>query len=226
MNEAWIESLLASPGMTRMGHGQRIADANLGLGWIYYGLARTLRPRRAVVIGSYRGFVPLLVGRALADNAEGGQVCFIDPSLVDDFWKDAAAVSAHFASFGLDNVEHHLATTQQFVASESFARLGTVGMLFVDGYHTRVQARFDFESFRRKLAPQAVTLFHDSVYAFRSGVYGPERTYVHDVREYMDELKRDPLLQVFDLPFGDGLTLVRALNPPPPRRSANPLGDD
>ena len=50
----------------------------------YYGMARVVKPETAVVIGSYRGFVPLALGRALADNG-AGKVLFIDPSLVDPF---------------------------------------------------------------------------------------------------------------------------------------------
>ena len=91
-----------------MGHNQRAADLNLGLGWLYYGLARVIRPARAVVIGSWRGFVPLIVGRALQDNLEGGEVTFIDPSLVDDFWQDAGAVSRYFARLSVRNIRHHL----------------------------------------------------------------------------------------------------------------------
>jgi hypothetical protein len=98
MNE-WIEKLFQNPDLLRMGHGQRCEDANLGLGWIYYGLARTLRPASVVVIGSWRGFVPLVLGKALADNLEGGEVTFIDPSWWMDSgrmpgqWTDGSAVS-------------------------------------------------------------------------------------------------------------------------------------
>src|SRR5262245_880449 len=96
----WIARLFEHPDLLRMGHAQRAADLNLGLGWLYYSLARMVRPRTAVAIGSYRGFVPLVLGKALADNLEPGEVVFIDPSFVDDFWKDAENVAAHFARFG------------------------------------------------------------------------------------------------------------------------------
>ena len=92
----WIAALFEHPNLLRMGHAQRTDDQNLGLGWLYYALARIVRPTTVVVIGSFRGFAPLVFARALADNAEGGQLHFIDPSLVDDFWKDAAAVRAYF----------------------------------------------------------------------------------------------------------------------------------
>jgi predicted O-methyltransferase YrrM len=210
---AWIARLFADPDLMRMGHGQRAADANLGLGWIYYGLARALRPARVVVIGSWRGFVPLVLGRALADNLEGGKVVFIDPSLADDFWIDPARVKAHFASHGVFNVEHHRATTQAFAASAAHGEQSGIGLLFIDGMHTREQARIDFEAFRERLAPGALVLFHDSISNKSSGMYGEEKRYVHTVNHYMATLREDPGLQLLDLPIADGVTILRVVDP-------------
>src|SRR5262245_48160658 len=89
---AWVEKLCETRSLARMGHAQSVADANLGLGWIYYGLARVMRPKTVVVIGSYRGFVPLVLGKALGDNRDDGRVVFIDPSFVDEFWKNSKNV--------------------------------------------------------------------------------------------------------------------------------------
>ena len=136
MMRDWLAKVFDFPDLARMGHHQRVADSNLGLGWIYYGLARVVRPRTAVVIGSYRGFVPLILGKALADNRDGGQVIFIDPSFVDDFWKNAEAVREHFARFEVTNVCHFLMTTQRFAQSKAYETLDRVGMVFVDGHHT------------------------------------------------------------------------------------------
>ncbi|MBT8420521.1 MAG: class I SAM-dependent methyltransferase [Gammaproteobacteria bacterium] len=111
----WISELYRHPDFIMMGHQQRTEDMNLGLGWLYYALARIVRTKTVVVIGSYRGFTPMVLGKALSDNLEGGRVIFIDPSFVDDFWKDPEAVRAHFAGFGVNNIKHHLSTTQQFV---------------------------------------------------------------------------------------------------------------
>jgi len=205
----WIAQLFEHRELTRMGHGQRVADLNLGLGWLYYGLARVLRPRTVVVIGSYRGFVPLVFGKALADNAENGRVYFIDPSLVDDFWKDPQAVEDYFAGFGVANIRHFLMTTQEFVESEAYRSLDPVGIVFVDGYHSEEQARFDYEAFRGHLTPDGIALFHDSARVRTSRVYGPDRVYEYTVRNFIDTLKKDAGLQVFDLPFFDGVTLVR-----------------
>jgi hypothetical protein len=151
----------------------------------------------------------MVLGKALADNGDGGEVTFIDPSLVDDFWKDPAAVKTHFAGHGLTNIRHFKNTTQEFVETDAYRRLGPVGILFVDGYHSVEQARFDYEAFRDKLTDDGITFFHDSILIRRAAMYGPDRVYEHRVVEYMDELKKDPGLQVFDLAFAGGVTLVQ-----------------
>jgi len=210
----WIAELFQDVNLTRMGHAQRVDDLNLGLGWVYYGLARVIRPTAVVVIGSYRGFVPMVLGKALVDNGSDGQVHFVDPSFVDDFWKDAAAVNAHFAHHGLSNIHHYLMTTQQFVESAAYRELESLGMVFVDGYHTEEQVRFDYEAFRDRLTGDGITLFHDSSYIKPSRVYGKDRIYTRRVKCFIDTLKQDPALQVFDLPFGAGVTLVRRVADP------------
>jgi predicted O-methyltransferase YrrM len=206
---AWIAQLLRDPAMTGMGHDQRVADSNLGLGWLYYGFARLWRPRRVVVIGSYRGFAPLLFARALADNGEGGRVTLIEPSLVDAFWTDAAAVAAHFAAHGLSNIDHLCLTTQQCIGHPAWEATGDVGIALIDGYHTAEQARFDQRALEPRLAPGAILMFHDSLRERVSRIYGDERAYMHSVTRHIDSLRDDPAWQVLDLDRGDGLSIVR-----------------
>jgi predicted O-methyltransferase YrrM len=207
----WIEKLYEHEDLLRMGHHQRAVDGNLGLGWLYYALARTIRPSRAVVVGSFRGFVPLVLAKALADNSEGGELWFIDPSLVDDFWKDPQAVQQYFSEFGVKNIRHFLMTTQQFAASDHYCSLGEVGLVFIDGYHSEEQARFDYATFENHLSREAIVLLHDSAIVRTSRMYGDDRLYEHRVKCFVDELKRDARLQVFDLPFDRGVTMVRKL---------------
>jgi predicted O-methyltransferase YrrM len=207
----FIARLFENPELLRMGHAQRLQDLNLGLGWLYYALGRVLRPKCAVVIGSYRGFVPLVLGKALSDNGEGGEVIFIDPSHVDDFWKDRRRVSEYFAGLGITNIRHFLMTTQEFVKSEAYRALNSVGLVFVDGYHTEQQVRFDYESFRELLEPNGVMLFHDSARIRSTRIYGPGKEYEHRVKSFVDGLKQDARLELFDLPFGAGVTLLRKI---------------
>jgi len=209
MTTDWVHKILAHPNLCRMGHGQRAGDANLGLGWLYYGLVRIERPKRVVCIGSWRGFVPIVLASALRDNGEGGRLTFIDPSLVDGFWRDAQRTRDWFESFGLDNVEHHRSTTQDFVGSEAFQALDPVGLLFVDGFHSEEQARFDHEAFVDKLTSEAVILFHDSIRPARSDMYGADKPYVHTAHRYLDELAGRDDLQLMDFPLDSGVTAVR-----------------
>jgi hypothetical protein len=209
MLDDYIKGLLADPDMLRMGHHQRQEDRNLGLGWLYYALGRAIRPSQAVVIGSLRGFAPSIIARALLDNVEGGEVSFIDPSYVDDFWSVPEAVAAHFDSLGTPNVRHFHCTTQQFTATADYAVLTEIGLLLVDGLHTAEQARFDYLTFLEKLAQDAVVLFHDSVRKKVSPIYGEDNLYTHTVCLFMERLRMTRGLEVFSLPFGDGVTLVR-----------------
>ncbi|MFO0745793.1 MAG: class I SAM-dependent methyltransferase [Myxococcota bacterium] len=213
--ESFIRRLFADPEMLRMGHHQREADLNLGLGWLYYALGRVIRPRHAVVIGSWRGFVPAVIGKALIDNGadpaatEIGRVTFVDPSLADPFWTDASAVAAHFAGLGAPNVEHHHHTTQSFVATAAYAALDQVGLLMIDGFHTAEQALFDYLAFVDKLSPDACVLVHDSLRERESTFYGDDRPYRHTVTRFVERLAATRGLEVLTLPFGAGLTLVR-----------------
>jgi predicted O-methyltransferase YrrM len=211
----WIAALFEHPNLLRMGHAQRADDQNLGLGWLYYALARIVRPTSIVVIGSYRGYAPLVFARALADNSEGGKLHFIDPSLVDDQWKVPADVQTYFGEFDVTNIMHHCMTTQEFLATPAYRELEPPGIVFVDGYHTAEHARFDFNAFADKLAPQGLILLHDSIWRQASPMYGPGREYVRDVVDFVSEIKTDPAWQVFDLPFGEGLSLVRRAVAPP-----------
>jgi len=218
----WINQLFQHRDLLGMGHAQRRSDRNLGLGWLYYAMGRILRPSRAVVVGSYRGFVPLVLARALTDNGEGGQIHFIDPSLVDDFWKDTSAVQDYFRSFGCENITHYLMTTQQFVESENYGEFKETGIVFIDGFHSGEQARFDFEAFADKLAPEGMILLHDSIWHLPSRLYGPGREYIHSVSDFVADLKRRSEWQVLDFPFGDGVSLVRRTTMPPPPKNRQP----
>ncbi len=205
----FVKKLFDDPEMLKMGHAQRGDDSNLGLGWIYYALARIVRHKQAVVIGSWRGFVPLLIARALADNLEGGRVLFIDPSLVDDFWQDTEKVNHYFAEFGVDHIDHFLMTTQEFVQTDNYRELDEIGILFIDGMHTYEQVKFDFEAFSDRLANEGIIMFHDTAKRGTSGMYGPEGRYQYAVHEFVADLEKQGDFEVFNLPFDSGITLVR-----------------
>lgn len=206
----WIRSLFEVPGMDGMGHGQNPDEADLGLGWIYYGLARAMRPQQVVVIGSYRGYVPAVIAKAMTDSGSG-RLLFLDPSMVDDFWTDEEKTLDHFAKLEIRNIEHVRLTTQEFVATEKFRAIPKVDLLFVDGFHSAEQAKFDHEAFLPLMNYSSLALFHDSVRHRTSRIYGPDKPYEHTVCQYMDELRRQPQFEVLSFSQADGLTLVRRI---------------
>jgi hypothetical protein len=100
-------------------------------------------------------------------------------------------------------------TTQELLASDTYRTLPPLGLAFLDGMHTAEQAAIDWEAVQPKLAPGAVVCFHDSFNQKASPMYGPGRAYRCSVGRFLDTLRARDDLQVFDLPLGPGLTLVR-----------------
>ena len=177
----WIKFFFEHEGLTQKGHCQRNEDLNLGMGWLYYALVRLIRPKRVVVIGSWRGFSPLVFGKGIEDNIEDGEVLFIDPSMVDDFWIDNVRVGEYFNELGVDCIRHYLMTTQQFVETEKYRSLDCVNLLFVDGYHSEEQAQFDYEAFEHLIPPTGAALFHDSIEQKTTPIYGHDRVYRREI---------------------------------------------
>jgi predicted O-methyltransferase YrrM len=192
-----------------MGHAQSEKDSNLGFGWLYYALVRILRPKNIFVIGSYRGFVPIMMAKGLNDNLGAEKVYFLDPSLADDFWANPELTKKYFADLGLPNIEHLNFTTQDFINTELYEELDNIGIAMIDGYHSAEQARIDYLALLPKLSKNAIVLFHDSTKIRQSDFYGKDKVYQHSVPLFIDKLKQTPGLEVFTLDIASGLTLVQ-----------------
>jgi len=208
MDKDFLDKIMSTPDLLQMGHGQTSEDRNLGMGWIYYSLSRLYKPERVVCIGSWRGFVPMLIAKGMIDNLKSGELIFIDPSMVDEFWKDENIVSSYFNEWGLNNIIHYKMTTQEFKESEIYKNLGKIDILFVDGLHTYEQAKFDHQTFEPLLSDKSICLFHDSIESYESDIYGDDNKYEYSVNKYMSELKNLGY-QVLDIPFEFGLSIVR-----------------
>lgn len=208
----WIAKVLALPLLDKSGHGTDPKTGDLGLGWLYYAMGRILRPMNVVVIGSWRGFVPIMFGKALADNGDGSRVTFVDPSLADAFWEDAGTVLRHFQGFGLSNIDHYLKVTSEFVKGSKYQRLQKegIGLLFVDGYHTEKHAQYDHEAFKDFL--NGPCMFHDSLSSQISNVYGKGHEYQHSVSRYLEKYRQGKT-NLLDFKAGNGLTILQDGNP-------------
>ncbi|MGR8980725.1 MAG: class I SAM-dependent methyltransferase [Gammaproteobacteria bacterium] len=140
---------------------------------------------------------------------EPGKVWFNDPSQADVLLSDAMKVDRYFKGSGVNNIRHFRRTSQDFVVIEDYADLNEVGLLMVDGYHTAEQAQFDYLAFLDKLSDSALALFHDSASRKLSTFYGDDKIYKHTIYQFMHRLQATMGVEVLNLPFGTGLTMVR-----------------
>jgi len=203
---------------TPLGHHESTGDLNLGFGFLYYGLARTLRPRHIVVIGSGFGFSVVCLGLALKDNGKG-RLSFIDPSysvLADGpfktiggtaQWDNPEKVRRHFARFGLDGlVKHYRMRSDQFFDRYADLGLPEIDMAFIDGSHAYKDVRHDFVSTLSHARRNAYLLLHDS------NIYMREMLRHSGVKRWLKSLGRQKeLFELIDFPFSSGVAIVRVL---------------
>ena len=184
-----------------MGQGARPSAGHLGLGHLYYALARLYRPNVVVCVGSHRGFAPVCFALGLAANRQG-TCTLIDPGKVDRYWHDPSTVRRLNETFGLDGRLRHLRkTTQQVVADTSLPE--SIDLLYIDGDHSYDGVKFDFEHLGQKVRPGGLILLHDAT-AVGQG-FTP-----WEVKRFLEaEVYGRPEYETFLLPFGAGLTMVR-----------------
>jgi hypothetical protein len=165
------------------------SNENLGFGYVYYGLARALRPRRVVVVGSKGGFAPLCFAKAMLDNGGSriaeihcdeialreqrdlGVLDFVDPSYSRErgdehhchgvgAWDDALATEGLWRRFGVERiVTHHKATSEAYLRGLDPAV--EIDLVYVDGDHSYEGVMFDLLGFLPHLAADSIVLAHD-----------------------------------------------------------------
>lgn len=197
-----------------LGHNEDRNSLNLGFGFLYYGLVRSLRPRQVLVIGSGFGFSVVCLALGLRDNAEGSLI-FVDPSysvLTDgplrtvggtSQWSDPAKVKAHFGRFGVEDiVTHYKQTSGEYFAGH--ASLPTIDIAFIDGNHSYADVRQDFISVLRHTRANSYILLHDT------NIYIRELVRHAGVKRWLRVLDRhEGCFQIVDFPFSSGVAVVR-----------------
>jgi hypothetical protein len=201
-----------------LGHNESTGDLNLGFGFLYYALARSLRPAHVVVIGSGFGFSVVCLGLALRDNRKG-RLSFVDPSysVLSDGplktiggtgqWDDPAKVKRHFERFGLDGiVTHFRQRSDQFFRGYAEAGLPEIDIGFIDGSHAYNDVRHDFVSSLVHSHRNTYLLMHDT------NIYLRELVRHAGVKRWLKSLAREKeLFEVVDFPFSSGVAIVRVL---------------
>lgn len=110
---------------------------------ILYALMRSLKPEVAVEIGTFRGYGAAYMARALQENKKGRLFC------IDDF-----SLTFHTAKYG-DAREHLMSNLRACQVADVVTVLDgksdavqwpeTVGFAYIDGWHSYLAARHDFD---------------------------------------------------------------------------------
>jgi len=202
-----------------LGHNERPRNLNLGFGFIYYAVARALRPKHTLVIGSGYGFSVVCLALGLKDN-DSGRLSFVDPSysvFTDgpfrtlggrNQWKDAQAVDGHFQRFGLDSVvSHYKMTSEDFFAEYDSLNLARIDIAFIDGNHAYKHVKHDFGQVVQRSRENTYIFLHDS------NAYIREALHHAGVKRWLRVVKREErAFEVINFPFSSGVALVRVID--------------
>lgn len=146
-------------------------DFQSGLGdsaWLLYGLARSIKPKVCVEIGSARGKSACFVGLALRRNGSG-KLYAIDPHSATN-WNDTDSVD----SFAIITENLRKAGVTEFVeivrktsheAAKCWER--KIDLIFIDGDHSYEGVKADWELFLPHLSEFGVVVFHDTLWDLR-----------------------------------------------------------
>lgn len=216
LNPALLRDILrqAKP----LGHHEEAKTLNLGFGFLYYSLARVLRPKHVLVIGSGYGFSVVCLALGLRDNRQG-RLAFVDPSysLLKDGpfktiggrsqWDDAARVREFFAGFGVGEiVTHYKQRSDEFFAQYEQQQLPPLDLVFIDGSHAYKDVRHDFLESAKRAHKNSYLLLHDT------NIYIREILHHAGVKRWLKQLKAWPEhFEVLDFPFASGVAIVRLL---------------
>jgi Methyltransferase domain len=205
-----------------LGRHEDAETLNLGFGFLYYGLARALRPKHVLVIGSGFGFSVVCFALGLKDNAQGA-LTFVDPSysvLTDgpfrtiggtSQWDSSQKVRAHFRRFGVEAiVTHHRLTSEAFFADYADRGLPPIDVAFIDGNHSYAAVRHDFCAALRHAHRNSYILLHDT------NIYVREILRHAGVKRWAKRVaRRREDFELLDFPLSSGVAVVRVLRDGP-----------
>jgi predicted O-methyltransferase YrrM len=166
VNKDRITDLMVAFGADEYGHECSTQNANLGYGWIHYGLIRQQKPKRILCIGSRHGYIPAILAQACKDN-DFGSVDFVDAGFDSDneggwtgvgYWKTREGKNC-FNNFGLDNyITLFIITTLEF--SKRYPDR-VYDYIYIDGDHSFKGVALDFKLFLPRLTKGGYMIFHD-----------------------------------------------------------------
>jgi len=140
-----------------MGRIKRFARgdcSNLGHGWLYYGIARLMRPEVIVEIGRYYGFSMLLFAQACKDNNKG-HVWSID--------REDRPLAGRLEKCGMQDLPVYYTVLTGLSMNLAGEVPDEIDLLFIDGDHSYEACLLDTEMYAARVRPGGFCLWHDTV---------------------------------------------------------------
>lgn len=165
-NNEKITDLMSFFHADEYGHESNTESADLGYGWIHYGLIRQQKPKRILCVGSRHGFIPAVLAQACKDNNQG-KVDFVDAGFDSDekggwtgvgYWKTDKGKNC-FEDFGLSKyITLFVTTTKNF--RKKFPKR-VYDYIYIDGDHSFKGVSLDYKLFFPSLKKGGFMAFHD-----------------------------------------------------------------
>ncbi len=201
-----------------LGHNEKPDNLNLGFGFLYYGLARALRPKHLLVIGSGFGFSVVCFSLGIKDNG-GGMLTFVDPSYSlikngpfktiggKDKWSEPLKVHEHFKQFGVEDiVTHYKLRSDQFFSSYKALGLPPIDIAFIDGSHAYENVKNDFLNALEHVHKNSYIVLHDS------NIYVREIIGHAGVKKWLKIIRKEKeYFEILNFPFSSGMAFVHIL---------------
>lgn len=127
-------------------------------------LVEEMKPGTIVELGTHSGNSYLAICQAVLENNTGSKCYAVDTwqgdehagSYSEDVFRDVSAWNQQYFS-AFSNLMR-----MTFDQANEYFSAGSVNLLHIDGLHTYEAVKHDFESWKSKLADDAVVLFHDT----------------------------------------------------------------
>lgn len=181
---------------------------SLGFGLLHYALVQNLKPKNILVVGSLKGYAPMMIAAACRD-IRSGKVDFVDAAYDENsngknwqgigFWKKIKPKD-HFAQVGVDkHITTHLMTSIEFAKKYPHKKYQYI---YIDGDHSYEGVKLDYKLFYPRLEKGGLMSFHDVVASgqLTGGDYG--------VKKFWQELKNQNQITL-PFPKNSGLGILQ-----------------